>query len=196
MTETADIAAAPVPPVHTLPAARRRVAYLCNLYPAVSHTFVYREVAAMRERGVDVTTFSIHRADTEHQLSEEDRAEARTTYAVLPPRWREIVVAHLRVSRWPRAYLATLATALRMAAPGPRGRLWQLFYLAEAVMLWDQCERQGLRHVHVHLANNAADAAMLMTELGNAIDGERRWSWSFTMHGPTEFYDVSHFRLA
>jgi glycosyltransferase involved in cell wall biosynthesis len=63
-------------------------------------------------------------------------------------------------------------------------------------MLWAECRRRGIRHIHVHLANVAADVALLTTHLGCKLDGEEGWSWSFSMHGPTEFFDVSRFRLA
>src|SRR5205807_2353882 len=107
-----------------------------------------------------------------------------------------MMVAHVSLAlSAPRAYAATLALALRLAAPGLRGRLWQLFYFAEAVMLWSECRRRGLRHVHAHLANVAADVALLAAELGSRVDRARPWSWSFTMHGPTEFYDLTRFRL-
>ena len=36
-----------------------RVAYVASMYPAISHTFIRREVVALRERGVDVEVFSI-----------------------------------------------------------------------------------------------------------------------------------------
>jgi colanic acid/amylovoran biosynthesis glycosyltransferase len=177
--------------------AGERIAYLCSLYPAVSHTFILREIEALRALGAEVTTFSIHRAGAEHLLSEAERRAAASTFAILPPRWVALLAGHLRIAlRAPRAYLMTLGLALRLASGGLRGRLWQLFYFAEAVVLWQQCNSRGIRHVHAHLANVAADVALLTTSLGCALDGRDSWSWSFTMHGPTEFFDVSHFRLA
>jgi glycosyltransferase involved in cell wall biosynthesis len=47
--------------------------------------------------------------------------------------------------------------------------------------------------VHAHFANAGADVALWTKALGNRIGG--RWSWSFTMHGPTEFYAVEEHRL-
>jgi glycosyltransferase involved in cell wall biosynthesis len=174
-----------------------QVAYVCSQYPAVSHTFVMREVEGLRELGVRVDTFSIHRTPPAQLLTEADRAAFETTCAILPPRWTALMAAHVSLAlSAPRAYAATLALALRLASPGLRGRLWQLFYFAEAVMLWSECRRRGLRHVHAHLANVAADVALLAAELGSRVDRARPWSWSFTMHGPTEFYDLTRFRLA
>jgi len=173
-----------------------KLAYLTSAYPAISHTFILREVEALRRRGLDITTFSIRRAPAEQILSEADRAAAATTVSILPPRWGRLLATHLSLLlRAPRAYFSTLRAALSLAPPGLRGRLWQLFYFIEAVVLWKECERRGIRHIHVHLANAAADLALIATRLGSALDGDQPWSWSFTMHGPTEFYDLRHFRL-
>jgi glycosyltransferase involved in cell wall biosynthesis len=173
-----------------------KLAYLTSAYPAISHTFILREVEALRRRGLEITTFSIRRAPAEQILSAADEAAAATTVAILPPRWGRLLGAHLRLlARAPRAYFSTLRAALALAPPGLRGRLWQLFYFIEAVVLWRECERRGIRHIHVHLANAAADLALIAARLGSALDRDRPWSWSFTMHGPTEFYDLRHFRL-
>ncbi|HTA35688.1 MAG TPA: glycosyltransferase [Solirubrobacteraceae bacterium] len=174
-----------------------KVAYLCSLYPAISHTFIAREIAALRELGAEIATFSIHRASAKDLLSDADRAAYESTFAILPVRWRKLLAAHLQaIVAGPLAYLATLKLALRLAPRGARGLLWQLFYFVEAVVLWQQCDRREVRHIHAHLANVAADVALLAAALGTAIERERPWSWSFTMHGPTEFFDVGHFRLA
>ncbi len=174
-----------------------KVAYLCAQYPAISHTFVLREVEALRGLGVEIATFSIRRAGSDHLLAHADRVAFESTYAILPPRWRVLLAAHLTLFvRAPAAYLSTLALALRLAPAGLRGRLWQLFYFVEAVVLWSECHRRDIRHIHVHLTNVATDVALLAAELGSAIEPRRPWSWSFTIHGPTEFYDVTRFRLA
>jgi glycosyltransferase involved in cell wall biosynthesis len=172
-----------------------RIAYFCSAYPAVSHTFILREVEALRRLGVEITTFAIRPTPDDQLLAPADREAAATTVSVLPFRRRQLA-AHLRLAlRAPGVYLATMRRALELAPPGLRGRLWQLFYFLEAVVLWRECERRGIRHVHVHLANAAADVAMLAAEIGRGVKPGSGWGWSFTMHGPTEFYDVRHFRL-
>jgi colanic acid/amylovoran biosynthesis glycosyltransferase len=174
-----------------------KVAYLCSEYPAISHTFILREVEAMRERGAEVQTFSIRRTSPANLISRADRAAFESTFAILPPSWPRLLGAHLRLAlRRPAVYLSVLLGALRLAPAGPRGLLWQLFYFVESVQLWDECRRRGIRHVHVHFANVSADVALLATRIGSALEPDRPWSWSFTMHGPTEFFDVRHYRLA
>jgi colanic acid/amylovoran biosynthesis glycosyltransferase len=174
-----------------------KIAYLCSSYPAVSHTFILREVQALRRLGAAITTFSIHRTNPDQLLAAADRDAFESTVTILPPHWGRLLFAHLRLAIGnPSAYLSTLALAWSLAPAGPRGRLWQIFYFGESVALWDECRRRGLRHIHVHLANVAADVALLASRIGSAVEPEHPWSWSFTMHGPTEFFDVRHFRLA
>ena len=88
------------------------------------------------------------------------------------------------MGRAPLAYVRTLKHALSLASGGTRALLWQLFYFAEAILLWRWMDERGLRHVHVHFANPASDVAMLGVRFAKAASGER-WTWSITMHGPS-----------
>ena len=170
------------------------IAYLCSRYPAISHAFVLREVAALREAGVEIETMTVRRSDPSELLSGADRREAESTWAVLPASAARVMGAHV-AALWhaPRPYIATLLRALRLRPRGARGLLWQLFYFAEAMLVWRRCAERGIGHIHVHFANVAADVALLATEFGRSAGGPR--SWSFTMHGPTEFLDVAAHRL-
>jgi colanic acid/amylovoran biosynthesis glycosyltransferase len=159
------------------------VGYLTDHYPATSHTFVQREVIALRRRGVDVRTFSIHRAGPEHVLSHTDRQELATTYALLPPRPAHVIAAHLTAAlRHPRAYMRTLAYALGLPSRNPRVRLWQLFYFAESIVLWWRCRQAGIRHVHAHFTSPAADVAHLFGRFARRAHSGHA-SWSFSAHG-------------
>jgi colanic acid/amylovoran biosynthesis glycosyltransferase len=162
----------------------------------VSHTFVQREVLALRRRGVDVRTFTIRRARPSELLSRTDHEEYRTTVAVLPARWSALLTSHLTAfAASPRAYVGTVLRALGLAPPGLRGRVWQLFYFAEAIQVWRECEKRGVSHLHAHFANVGSDVALLAASFG-ATAGRGPSTWSFTMHGPAEFYDVTIHRLA
>lgn len=172
-----------------------RVAYVCSRYPAVSHTFVLREVLALRRSGVEVDTFSIRRADPADVLAPADREALDTTFAILPPRPARLALAHLRaLALAPSAYAATLRRALALAPPGARNRLWRLFYFAEAIVLAREAERRGAQHLHAHFANVGADVSLLAAYFGAAA-GRGARTWSFTMHGPAELYDVREHRL-
>lgn len=175
------------------PVPQTTIGYLTAEYPKVSHTFIDREVAALRRLGVDVRTLSVRRTPPERLFSEADHEAVAETFAILPVAPARLLGAHLRAAAaHPHRYLRTLRRALALSAGGARAGLWQLFYFAEAIVLWQECRRRGIGHLHAHFANVASAVAMLVAEYG-AEDG---LDWSFTMHGPTEFDDVTRFALA
>jgi colanic acid/amylovoran biosynthesis glycosyltransferase len=167
-----------------------RLAYLATLYPGLSHSFVQREVHALRERGLDIQTFAIHSSQPEHVFTEADRDADDSTFSVLPIRWSSFLRAHLRaLATGPGAYFRTLSFALRRPPGGFHGRWWQLFYFLEAVPIWRECKRRGLRHIHAHFTNPSGDVAQLVARLGAERDGAESWSWSFSAHGTDIFND-------
>jgi colanic acid/amylovoran biosynthesis glycosyltransferase len=171
------------------------IAYITSYYPAVSHTFILREVRALRRRGVPISTTSVHTSD-QGLLSDADRQEFETTHALLPPRWSEVAKAHLySLARHPRAYVSTLRLSLQQSRPGARGRLWQVFYFGEAILAWRHWRRVGVRHVHSHFVSVSADIAMLASHFGRLV-GAGPSSWSATVHGLIELRDVQWPRLA
>lgn len=179
------------------------VAYLVSRYPHVSHTFIEREVAALRARGLRVDTFTVRPCPSDQLLSDAMRADAATTTPLIGSPRREWTRALGDLVRHhPHAALAGAKAAARAGERTARSKLWQQFYLAEAALLHAQMRHRGLRHVHAHFANVASDVARLTAVIGNAVDGgERdepgmRWRWSFSMHGPTEFEAVRAFDLA
>ena len=176
--------------------SRKRVAYVVTHYPLISHTFILREVLALRRLGVAVEMFAIHKAVPEEVLTDEDAAEAAATTSVLPLGYLPFVRAHLR-ALWhsPAAYTATLKYALAQSPRGAKAHLWQVFYFAEAVVVWSGCAQRSVHHLHAHFANAGADVAWLACELGRRIDPATPWHWSFTMHGCIEFFEVSRFNL-
>jgi colanic acid/amylovoran biosynthesis glycosyltransferase len=170
----------------------RRLAYLVSRYPFVSHVFILREVLALRRAGAEVDTYTVRRPELEDLRTPEDREAYDTTPALVPARPAELLLAHLgALLTRPHRYIGTLLLALRLRPAGAKGALWQLFYFGEAVLMWRKCRRRKTRHIHAHHANVASDVALLAAALG----GEK-WSWSFTMHGPIEFFAVAHHRLA
>jgi colanic acid/amylovoran biosynthesis glycosyltransferase len=171
--------------------SERAFACVVSRYPAVSHAFIVREVRALRQRGIDVHTFTIRRPSRTELLSAADRDEDARTFAVLPPRPLKLIASHARaLVTHPLRYLGTLAAALRLSPPGARQRLWRVFYFAEAILVWGECRRRGLRHLHAHFANVGSEVALLAARFGGPD-----WSWSFMMHGSTELFSETPHRL-
>lgn len=169
-----------------------RIAFLTGGYPNFSHTFIMREVEQLRVRGVDVHTFSLHEKKQGELLSARDREAFASTYTLLPPRVLDYLRAHVRalVTR-PLAYLKTPFRAQRFAVPGLRGRLLALSWFVESILLWDQCRRRGIDHIHVHFAGTSPVVALLAVGF---VRGPQRGrgqslSWSMRVHGPADFLD-------
>jgi glycosyltransferase involved in cell wall biosynthesis len=168
-----------------------RVGYVVSRYPAVSHTFVQREVAGLRALGVEVDTFSVRAGAA---LSDVDRAELAATPVLVPPSAADVVALAAVALRHPGAAWRLVREAVASSTGGPKATLWQAFYAAEALLLWRHLRRRGITHVHAHFANVASDVARLATRFAGLTGGQA--TWSFTMHGPTELADVKAFGLA
>ena len=156
-----------------------KIAYLVSQYPAPSHTFIRREIEALRAAGIDVHTFSI-RPPGADELGAIDPDEHARTYVLLENK-RQMVATHLReiVSR-PRRYLRTLSDAMRHRVDGSRAALWSLFHFGEAVLLARELERRGVVHLHSHFANASGTVGYLASR-------HLSLPWSLTLHGSVDF---------
>lgn len=157
-----------------------RVAYLVNQYPAVSHTFIRREIAALEEHGLCVARFTL-RQPRGRLVDAADLAEQSRTRCVLDVGALGLGAALARDAlRRPWRLARALVLTLRLAVGSGRGVLVHLVYLAEACVLAGWIERRGIRHLHAHFGTNSATVAMLSAALAGV-------SFSFTAHGPEEF---------
>jgi glycosyltransferase involved in cell wall biosynthesis len=158
-----------------------RVAYLTSLYPAVSHTFIRREVKALRASGIEVHTFSVRRQPRPQHVDPEDDQAYETTEYLLPVGPGRLLAAHVAAFvRRPLRYLGAFRDALKHRAPGARALLWGLFYFAEAIVLARSLERLGVRHVHCHFANVAGTLGFIASRFLGI-------GWSVTLHGDMDF---------
>jgi hypothetical protein len=167
------------------------VAYLTGDYPKVSHTFILREVQAVRAAGVDVLTCSIRKPAPDAFMGQEEvAARAETFYVIEAARDPlRLLGAHGRtLLRSPGTWAATLALAIRMRSPGLKAFLWQLFYFLEAGVLADHLRRNRVRHLHNHFGNSSCSVAVLAARLAGI-------PYSFTEHGPAIFFEVDRWSL-
>jgi glycosyltransferase involved in cell wall biosynthesis len=166
------------------------LAYLVSAYPAISHTFILREVRQLRALGHRIVTASINRPDrAPGQMEAHERAEAEATYVV-----KQHGVAGALAALWfwglhaPLALLATLRFGLRLRSGGKAG--WSgLAYAVEAAMVARWMRREGARHLHVHFGNAGASVGVLVKRLTAC-------HLSYTIHGPDEFDEVQGQHLA
>jgi glycosyltransferase involved in cell wall biosynthesis len=166
------------------------VAYLTGEYPKVSHTFIQREIAALRAQGVRVVTCTIRRAGPRDVLVDQ-RAEEDATFSVLGAARNPVTLvrAHWGVLRHrPGAWFAALRLALTTGSPGVRAFLWQMFYFIEAAVLARHLRAQEVVHLHNHFSDSSCSVAMLASEMSGI-------PFSFTMHGPDIFYQPYRWRI-
>ena len=91
-----------------------RIAYLTGEYPRPTDTFIQREVAELRKRGLEITTISVRRPKQAPQ-DESQRAEREATSYLLPPSPFRLIAAHAgAIFRSPGSWLAPR----RCAGPG------------------------------------------------------------------------------
>lgn len=166
-----------------------RIAYLNTQYPSLSHTFIEREIRAVRARGIEVHTFSINNPRPQDRMGERHSAEAKNTYILKPSLLKLLLSVPAAKLRWPIGYVKALLASQKLFPPGVKNRLTALGYLFEAARLVLELDRRGLRHIHVHMANNGAAVAMLACMINP------RLTYSLTIHGSAEFFDVHRLNL-
>ncbi|NLX05650.1 MAG: glycosyltransferase family 4 protein [Phycisphaerae bacterium] len=165
------------------------VAYLTSQYPGISHSFVQREILALRRIGLSVPTCSIRRPPADQPRSTIDAAEEATTFYVLPAPPVGLMVNHLVACLTrPVRYVRALWCALTVRPPGRAALFRHLCYFAEAVRLWRELRRRKIQRLHVHFAMSCATVAMIAAELGEL-------QFSLTVHGPSVFYQADRYLL-
>jgi glycosyltransferase involved in cell wall biosynthesis len=162
------------------PAAGRAVAYLINVYPAPSHSFIRREIAALESAGWRVHRFS-HRRSTLTELDPADAAEQRMTQVLLESSWQRVLSSvAIAFGRRPIATCSAFLQAMRMARSGDQRFVTHAGYFVLACLLCRSLQAARCRHVHAHFGTNPAAVALLASRLSNV-------SYSLTFHGPHEF---------
>jgi glycosyltransferase involved in cell wall biosynthesis len=152
------------------------VAYLISEHPAVSQTFIRREMHALERCGARVTRLAMRGWDS-HPVEEEDKQERDRTRYVLRGGPASLALAFMRqlITRPTRLFAAAML-ALRLASTSDRHPARHLVYLFEACVLQRWLSDLKVDHLHAHFATNPAEVALLIHTLG----GPR---FSFTAHG-------------
>lgn len=169
---------------------KRSIAYLCSEYPAVSHTFIYREIESLRRAGMTVHTASIRKPSNLEYMTAPEQEEAARTMMVLDTPIPMMMKAHLHcLLKKPSGYLRMAAEGSKLLFKGPKSPLKALAYFAEAGILLEWIHRNGITHIHEHFGNPTALVALLMKSYGGM-------SYSISVHGPDIFYTVDSAMLA
>ena len=157
-----------------------KIFYFTNQYPAVSHTFIKREILELERRGHEIIRLTI-RKSRDALVDPSDRDEEQRTLALLQTPPFTLLTGLIRTIIFkPVCFFSALITMLRLNKVNDRSLLTHLAYLAEAVLLSDLCKTYQIRHIHTHFGTNSAAVALLSKILCGV-------TYSLTIHGPEEF---------
>lgn len=175
---------------HPPPRQRERPAilYVGSRLPALSETFVTREVLGLRARGVPVAVASVHAPQRELGDAKLDALADEAVPVYGPGAARMLADAAAEAGRRPFRTLATLAVGLRDAMFGrdvtPAGRPKLVWQCLGGIALARRARPRGVAHIHAHMAHVPASIAMYAArQLGVGF--------SFTGHAADLFRDRS-----
>ena len=156
------------------------IAYFINQYPAISHSFIRREIMALEKQGVHISRFAI-RAQTKELVDKADIAEQKKTRHIINISVFQIfkILFIQGVFNTTRLF-KTLKYMLYFNSQFV-GKLHKLMIcFLEACVLAEWVRQEKVDHVHAHFATNSLTVVLFMHHLTGV-------SYSFTMHGPEEF---------
>ena len=176
-------------PQNAAPTAAPRLAYLLSQHPAVSHTFVFDEIANLRSLGFHIETASINPPSTSRPLTAaEVAAAAETLYIKHTPLLRVTSVFCSTLFTRPAVFFRGLLAALTGVPFDARRLLYALFYFGESLLVARWLQDRGLRHLHMHFGGAVATVGRIAARAAHV-------PYSITIHGPDEFFDERRFLL-
>jgi colanic acid/amylovoran biosynthesis glycosyltransferase len=155
--------------------------YFTNRYPAVSHTFIRREIEAVEALGLIVERVALRSDPRASLVDAADLREADRTHMLLTPNKLALFGSiFLAAAATPVKSLSVLLFAIRLARRSGIHLAKMVAYWAEALLLRAQTRRTRTNLVRVHFGTNAAIVARLARRLGAP-------PYSIAYHGPDEF---------
>ncbi|MBL4743518.1 MAG: colanic acid biosynthesis glycosyltransferase WcaL, partial [Cycloclasticus sp.] len=140
-----------------------KIAYLAPEIPALSATFVYKEILKLKSFGVEVLPFSVHRPFTE--ASEPELRDLKKEVVHLYERSKKtVLMAHVfLLVTSPLRYLKSMGCLLSdmllvgLLSRNSLGLVFRFFYAGHLAktLIKQKCE-----HLHVHFAHVPTDIAM------------------------------------
>ena len=156
--------------------------YLVPEFPTQTHNFFWKEIGALRLKGVAVHLFSTKApgaSSSPHPFREQ--AIRETIYLFPPTVWRTLGFVLLHPTLVCRAFGYILS--LREASLGEKLRLMALIPSAIELLHW--CSQKNLLHIHCHSCANAAHLVTMAKLMGGP-------SFSLTLHGDLPVYGRDH----
>jgi len=163
-------------------AGRHVIGYLGRILPVWSETFVVRELAALRDLGVEIKPFSLYPPEAGALHPEAPRL-ASEVEVLVRPKQVQFWWAHLVFTlRCPGRYARCLWRYILASGEPWRRRFRSLAHFTVAPFAALRLRRAGVAHLHAHFANIPTSVAMMAAELAGI-------PFSFTAHAYDIFVD-------
>ena len=152
------------------------LAYLASEYPAISHTFIFREVQALRKQGYSVITASINDSKNVERMTPEEQRDKQDTFYIKSAGKTAVCKDHLGLFfSSPSRYFRLFRNAHKLMADSSAVWMKRTMYFVEAVLLLRWMKRNSATHLHVHFCQSR----------GIGCD-DRRELWNFQLqHQPS-----------
>jgi colanic acid/amylovoran biosynthesis glycosyltransferase len=169
------------------PVGRLIVAVVMSRFPAVTETFILRELVELERQGVEIELVPLLRDRVSVLHPTAKLWERRAVFT--PFVSFALLAANLRVLwRAPRRYLSTFAALLWESHTRWNHVRGVLGVFLKSVWVGERLRTRGVHHIHAHYATHPAAAAYVMSRVH--VPEEPDLPYSVTVHAPDIF--VSH----
>lgn len=163
-----------------------KVSYFCSEYPAISHTFISKEVDELEKNGYEISTVSVNYPKNYEKMSNSDKERVETTYYLKRENKIKILgIIFKYFFKNPLLYIIVWFYTLKISLfGGVKNFKKAIGYFIEAILLDNEMKKKDVRHVHVHFANSAATVALIASKF-------KKIDFSISVHGPDIFYNIN-----
>jgi colanic acid/amylovoran biosynthesis glycosyltransferase len=159
------------------------VAYVVSTHPGL-FTYVSDEIDQLRLLGMRVVPMSLNTVQPADLIDDRDRDELGRTVFVKATKPTKIAAAVVgQVLRNPGNVVAAFRVALGYEPWNLKRLIWRLIYFVEACVVADHARRENVDHLHAHFGGAPSFVAWFASILLGDVP------WSFTVHGPHDFFD-------
>jgi glycosyltransferase involved in cell wall biosynthesis len=153
-----------------------RIAYFFSTFPALTTTFIQREVNEILNSGLDILLSAI-RPPAPGRFHPDDKKFLAKTFYLTPVKTVRYFIANLKwFAKSPTRYFRVIKLALSLKDSFPWQRVRNLIHLAGAAVLAEYLVKNQVVHIHVHFAYGAASIAIFLEALTGI-------PYSLTIHG-------------
>ncbi len=152
-----------------------KIAYITSCFGSLSHTFIRREIAALRAGGLNVKLYGIRPDVSEHLSDHEKKLIAGAVYLYPLSLWRIIRAHWFFIIYSPQRYFRTARRAVFNEERQPLPHLKLLYHFLICADLAHSMHHRRIKHIHAHFMNVSTTIAMYCSGLLGI-------SFSFTNH--------------